>query len=391
MENTNNNNTENIPVQKPKTYTTTPRIRNSQYSNSQYSNSQYSNSQYSASQYSVPQEPPRSKSPVGKIIALSSLLAALVLGLVLLIPMLTGQEDTVLCGGKKVKVAGLSTNSDYGTVNGGGSYRKGDDVTLVAVPKEGCIFAGWSDGYSEPERTVTAGDEEHYTAVFYGPLSEWTTQCPDDAVIMEEDTFYQVEEGTQFLSDDPVTPYGCVLVETTRALVSSESYYVPDYWPTGFSTSHPLYDELQQEAPVSSDYRDVTAGGEGYVYFHWCRGDRVAPKPPTNRKVATSCQGEFDTFHAYYSTYEPMHYGPMTEGTYHAGSVVPNPSDYGAYYQPNSDCCCDSYWFFDLPVTKYNVDLYEVTYIYESDGSIISKCPDGVPCTEVTQYRYRPQ
>lgn len=61
--------------------------------------------------------------------------------------------------------------SDRGTVEGGGFYEPGAEVTLEAKPDEGNVFAGWSDGNTDNPRTITvpSGDEDAllaYTAIF---------------------------------------------------------------------------------------------------------------------------------------------------------------------------------------------------------------------------------
>lgn len=53
-----------------------------------------------------------------------------------------------------------------GTVTGMGSYASGTTATLRAMPAEGYIFSGWSDGSTENPRTVTVTGYATYTANF---------------------------------------------------------------------------------------------------------------------------------------------------------------------------------------------------------------------------------
>ena len=59
-----------------------------------------------------------------------------------------------------------SENSQLGNVTGGGEYKWGDEVTLTAVPNEGCEFIRWSDGSTEQTLTITVTESATYTASF---------------------------------------------------------------------------------------------------------------------------------------------------------------------------------------------------------------------------------
>lgn len=53
-----------------------------------------------------------------------------------------------------------------GTVTGGGTYDYGTKVTLKAIPSDGYHFVKWSDGDTNPTRTVTVTRTYTYAAVF---------------------------------------------------------------------------------------------------------------------------------------------------------------------------------------------------------------------------------
>lgn len=53
-----------------------------------------------------------------------------------------------------------------GTVKGGGKYGEGNSVTLIATPKDGCTFVGWSDGNTDNPRTIKVTGDATYIAQF---------------------------------------------------------------------------------------------------------------------------------------------------------------------------------------------------------------------------------
>lgn len=63
-------------------------------------------------------------------------------------------------------VIAQSSNSSYGTVSGSGSYARGSQVQLTAVPNEGYHFTQWNDGNTDNPRTITVNADATYTAQF---------------------------------------------------------------------------------------------------------------------------------------------------------------------------------------------------------------------------------
>lgn len=66
----------------------------------------------------------------------------------------------------KVTIIAVSSNPDFGTVDGGGEYEVGSPVTLMANAKEGCSFVTWKDGEMKKTRTIIAESDKEYVAVF---------------------------------------------------------------------------------------------------------------------------------------------------------------------------------------------------------------------------------
>ena len=55
---------------------------------------------------------------------------------------------------------------DGGTVSGGGEYEEGTEVTITAIP-DGCYsFTSWSDGNTNPLRTLNINGDQNITANF---------------------------------------------------------------------------------------------------------------------------------------------------------------------------------------------------------------------------------
>ena len=60
----------------------------------------------------------------------------------------------------------LSSNENYGTVTGGGTYTEGTTVTISATPASGYEFTMWNDGNPSNPRTITVTENKTYIATF---------------------------------------------------------------------------------------------------------------------------------------------------------------------------------------------------------------------------------
>ena len=127
-------------------------------------------------------------------------------------------------------------------------------------------------------------------------------------------------------------------------------------WPGGFHTGNALYGTYNK-TPVSAS-ETATAktvvnseAVSGYIYWHWCRGSYTAG--PINRRVSDVCEGEFQTFHAFFSTSN-------------ASSTDKKDANGGdCKYYPNDGCCKDTYWYFQIPVYTQNYTNYKKLFTYE--------------------------
>ena len=69
---------------------------------------------------------------------------------------------------KEFTITVQSNNDEWGTVSGGGTYAKGAEVRIKAIPEEGCYFKSWNDGNIDNPRTITVKSDETYVAIFAG-------------------------------------------------------------------------------------------------------------------------------------------------------------------------------------------------------------------------------
>ena len=170
---------------------------------------------------------------------------------------------------------------------------------------------GWSD-WSE---TKPAGVEDS--------LIESKTQC----------RFSKYETKTSYNTSES----GWTRKSSDWEKANSGSVTYVKSWPGGFHTGNALYGTYNK-TPVSAS-ETATAktvvnseAVSGYIYWHWCRGSYTAG--PINRRVSDVCEGEFQTFHAFFST-------SNASSTDKEGANGGN-----CKYYPNGGCCADTYWYF---------------------------------------------
>lgn len=63
-------------------------------------------------------------------------------------------------------ITGQSNNATFGSVTGSGSYARGSQVQLTAMPNDGYHFTQWNDGNTDNPRTITVNADATYTAQF---------------------------------------------------------------------------------------------------------------------------------------------------------------------------------------------------------------------------------
>jgi hypothetical protein len=63
-------------------------------------------------------------------------------------------------------ITAFSSNPNFGTVTGGGTYTVGSQVTLTATSAAGCRFVRWNDGVTDSVRVITVTQDATYIATF---------------------------------------------------------------------------------------------------------------------------------------------------------------------------------------------------------------------------------
>ena len=67
---------------------------------------------------------------------------------------------------KEFTITVSSNNTDLGITSGSGTYQKGSEIEISAIPKSRCKFVKWEDGDTNNPRRITIREEKTYTAVF---------------------------------------------------------------------------------------------------------------------------------------------------------------------------------------------------------------------------------
>ena len=128
-------------------------------------------------------------------------------------------------------IATVASPASGGTVEGGGTYAQGTEVTLTATPKTGYHFTKWTDGNTSNPRTITVTGDATYTAKFSkNKYTVTVTAIPADGGTVTGGGEYThgtvatltatAKEGYEFLTwDDGVTT-----AERTVTVVEIASY-----------------------------------------------------------------------------------------------------------------------------------------------------------------------
>lgn len=113
-----------------------------------------------------------------------------------LLPVLAMCLLAVGCGEDMCKLLLIASPMEYGSVEGGGEYVRNAEVTIRAIPAQGCHFVKWSDGNTENPRVIYLTSNMSLTAFFAegevpgpGPGPGGQTN-PDIAVTFDGTTWY---------------------------------------------------------------------------------------------------------------------------------------------------------------------------------------------------------
>ena len=239
-----------------------------------------------------------------------------------------------------------------------------------------------------PATCVTAAIEK-YTCTVCGDTytekgtlgwSEWSTEKPEGISedLIETATEYRYSDYSTTQSYQTSMP-GYTVKSSQWVQKDTGSIAYVQSWPTGFYQGHWLYSAYNKTAPLA--YETTTAKQvinseytSSHIYWHWCRGTYTAG--PIDRLVSTEADGEFQTFHAFESTDTAA----ITSGIFQR--------------MDKGDCCTDTYWYLELPITTRTYTTYNKLFTYEkwSDWSEWSQTPVTASSTRKvetrTVYRY---
>ena len=164
----------------------------------------------------------------------------------------------------------LSSNSNWGSVSGSGSYSEGSSATISATAFSGYHFVRWTDGNTDNPRTFTVLSSGTYTAQFASDLT-----YSDIRAISADSTMGSVTGGGYYLNGSSIT---------LRARPMAHYHFtrwVSQALPGGSSTTNPLTISVDGDATytahfaadhytvnVSSDHPayGTAIGGGDYLY-----------------------------------------------------------------------------------------------------------------------------
>lgn len=190
--------------------------------------------------------------------------------------------------------------------------------------------------------------------------SDWSTTKPTgvDESLIESKTQYRYADYQTTTSYETSLSGYSQISSTWQNSGSGTVQYVKS-WPSGFSTGHSLYSTYNKSAKSNSETTtNKTAINSdkitGYLYYHWCRGTYT--EGPINRATRPTQTGEFNSFHAFYSTTAPSSLTAASDGD-------------GSYTYGNGSCCKDSHWYYYVPVYTQSYTTYRKLFTYGKWGS----------------------
>lgn len=135
---------------------------------------------------------------------------------------------SVVSTGCKATITVLSSNAEYGTTTGSGSYDVGSKVTIAAIAAEGYHFVSWNDGDTLNPRIVEATNDSTFIATFMAnatqpPVQSDTVYIHDTVTLMDTVYVYVPVYDTGYVHD---TVYYAVTVHDT--LYSTDTIYLSE-------------------------------------------------------------------------------------------------------------------------------------------------------------------
>ena len=218
--------------------------------------------------------------------------------------------------------------------------------------------------------------------------TSWSTERPADGTYdeIEERTEYRYKTRSTTTSYDTSMP-GWTRGSYQKVQASSGTVDYVTSWPSGFDRGNSYYSTYNKSPKSASENEtqitEISTKGNGYLYWHWCRGSKLGPDAyangtgPYNRCVESSNTGSYNTFHAFYSS---------SQISYHSGAKM---------YDNYPSHCSDTRWWYQIPVYRCTWTTYNKLYTYTKVNDWTDWSAQTLSTYEEvetrTVYRYRPK
>ena len=274
-------------------------------------------------------------------------------------------DATCTQSGSKVRTCSACGNKETQAIAATGhSYTsKVEDANCQSLGQRVYTCTKCSHSYSEPV-------ENQY--------SEWSLTKPQgvDESLIETKTQYRYSDYKEFTSYNASESGYTQVKKTWEESSKGEIPYVPS-WPGGFDKTNSLYSKYNGTKTTASESanakREITYDGRlGFLYYHWCYSGSFYSYE--------SKQGNYTTFHAYYSTTYPSNYECDTSDM--------------SYKTSNTSCCSNSEWYFVADVYLQRYTDYKALYTHGGYGEWSSWSDTPVTASDTrkvetrTMYRY---
>ena len=201
-------------------------------------------------------------------------------------------------------------------------------------------------------------------------ISDWVlkSEMPSGANIVE--TKYTYTQ-TSYQESQSVVIDGWENYDSYWKQTASASFNYADF-PSGFNTNHQYYKNWQKSAYTAYENdtakRTVSNTQQGYVYWHWCRGDDSL-NLGYSRTVWDYHKSGFDDFEAFTSAENKTEYAD------------------GCYKFANASVCKDSYWWYKLPYYQCSYVDYCKMYMFKKIENLESgSAPSGDDISNIQEW-----
>ena len=239
------------------------------------------------------------------------------------------------------------------------------------------VIGGTCTDYGQTRYTCTNCGDSYTTPA--GPVySEWSSEKPSGVSdnLIETKTEYRYSDYEEIKSYN-ASESGYTQVKKEWEQSGSGTVYYVTSWPSGFDKTSSIYSQYNGTKITASESTNAKTvinsdGLSGYIYYHWCA--------PGSYYSYNYKNGNYTTFHAYYSTTSPSNYECDTTDM--------------SYKTSNTSCCTNSNWYFAVNVNAQKYTEYKAKYTHSrwTDWSAWSETPVSATDTRKVEtrtfYRY---